>query len=104
MAQRHKSSGHRGRPYRGSGHRGRPYRGSGHRGIMAGVIVASWHVPSWQKGALMSDLAILALAGFMFVGLPLIILAGAFIIDRLRPGDPLEQMGRDPCPRKHRPF
>lgn len=52
----------------------------------------------------MGEGAILALAAFMFVGLPLLILAGAFIIDRVRPGDPLEQMGRDPCPRKNRPF
>ena len=84
--------------------RGRPYRGTGHRGIMAGGRVASWHVASWRRGRVMGEGAILALAAFMFVGLPLIILAGAFIIDRLRPGDPLAQMSRDQCPRKHRPF
>jgi len=86
------------------GHRGRPYRGTWHRGIMALPIVALGHGASWQRGVLMSDWAILALAGFMFVGLPFLILAGAFIIDRLRPGDPLAQMSRDQCPRKHRAF
>jgi hypothetical protein len=55
-------------------------------------------------GVVMSDMQILALAAFAFVGLPFLVLAGAFIIDRLRPGDPLAHMGRDPCPRKHRPF
>jgi hypothetical protein len=50
----------------------------------------------------MTDLQILALAAFIFVGLPAIVFFVALAIDRLRPSDPLAQMGRKP--RKHRAF
>lgn len=52
----------------------------------------------------MSDVAILGLAGFIFVGLPAIILGVAFAIDRLKPGERLAQKFENETPRRHRPF
>jgi hypothetical protein len=61
-----------------------------------------------SMGEPMTDLQILALAGFIFVGLPAIIFCVALLIDRFSPGDCLGEPGAIPGaqakPRKHRAF
>ena len=52
------------------------------------------------QGGIMSDMAILGLAAFIFVGLPAIIFCIAFAIDRLAPSRPESKNQA----RKHRAF
>ena len=60
----------------------------------------TWRCAICQVGEPMTDLQLLALSGFMFVGLPAIIFCIAFAIDRLAPSRPESKNQA----RKHRAF